>query len=333
MRRLILFFCCNVTCAAVLCVTSFADSKAKTDVELRGLQGPVRSVHSETRLFTPDGQPETRRFVRRFSCVVPTNQQEDISFDRDGWITEIVRYAAGIKTEDLIFRRNGWIILSQETTFFTGPKARKEVQTNDAQGRPMELLISTLSGTLLERTERQYGTGGIRELTYDGSGKLLDDTLRTEKEERIDGGLVQRTSANGNLESVVTRQGTRSQAIRYSSDGTVKLRSIFETGNNEAYGGITTKDGFESAFTRDTAGNNFQISHDPKVGWTVTTSSRSSIKREHSDQNGNLLNTVTTSYDQYDQHGSWIHSTDSTTVPNSEPRVDSDTTRTITYYE
>jgi len=42
---------------------------------------------------------------------------------------------------------------------------------------------------------------------------------------------------------------------------------------------------------------------------------------------------VTTSYDQYDQHGNWIHSTDYISVPNSDPRVDSVTTRTITHYE
>jgi hypothetical protein len=322
MRRLILFLCCNLTCATVLCIVSPADSKPRISPEMRTMHGPVRSIHSETRMVTPDGQQASQPYL-----------QEDRSFNRDGWSTEDVKNVRGEKSEEWIWRREGSIILSQETTFFTGPRAHKEVQTNDAQGRPMELLISTLDGTLKERTVRQYEPGGIRELTYDGSGKLLDDTFRTEKEERTDGGVVTQTSANGKPERVVSKQGPRTEVIYYSSDGTVKGRRVIEADKNEEHGVMTEKDGFEDAYTKDSAGTRQDIQIDPKGSRLVSTFSPNGVKREYYDQNGKLLKTTTTSYDRYDEHGNWVHSTEYITQPNSQPRVQSVTTRDISYYE
>lgn len=333
MRRAILF-CCSLICAAVLCATA-ADvaSSSKTDAQMHGFRGPVRSVHTE--MVVPSEPPGPGQIKG------DPFTQDDLSFDREGWLTEWVSYVAGEEMMHEVYRREGAIVLHKETTY-SGPRnrdPRKEVQTNDKQGRPAELLIYTLDGTLKQRIVYQYDPAGTRRISYEASGKLLNDEFRTENVQSSNGTATKETFVDGRLKSRDTSEtaadASRTKSVYYSNTGGVTLSKIEETGNAGESSAIVFANGNTIAGTKDAAGNLVQIREESNGRRIVTTSNSNGRKIEHYNADGKLTMTLTTNYSENDrdEHGNWIRATQYVTRPNSEPKVNSVTTRKITYYE
>lgn len=333
MRRAILFSF-SLIWGAFLCATAGdVSSSTKTDAQMHGFRGPVRSVHTEMVVPSePPGPGQTKG---------DPFTQDDLSFDREGWLTEWVSYVAGEEMMHEVYQREGPIVLHKETTY-SGPRnraPRKEVQTNDKQGRPTEFLIYSLDGRLKERTVYQYETGGTRRIGYDGSGKLLNDEFRTEKVQSSNGTATKETFVDGKLKSRATSEtaadASRTKSVYYSNAGGVTLSKIEETGNAGESSAIVFGNGSTIAGTKDAAGNLVQIREESNGRRMVTTSNANGRKIEYYDADGKLRTTLTTNYSENDrdEHGNWIRLTQYVARPNSEPKVNSVTTRKITYYE
>jgi len=200
-------------------------------------------------------------------------------------------------------------------------------------------LIYTLDGKLKERTAYQYETGGTRKLTYDRSGQLLDEKFQTEKVEQSNGDVITQTFVNGKLKSRATSHttadGSHTENIYYSSEGLVISRQVRETGSAGVSSAIAFSDGGSTVGSKDATGNVAQIREESNGKRMVTTSSANGRKIEYYNPDGTLRMTLTTNYSENDRdkHGNWTRATQYTTLPNSEPRINSVTTRKISYYE
>jgi len=112
MRRAVLF-CCSVIFAAVLCATAGdVPSSAKPDAQVHGFLGRVRSVHTE--MVVPSEPPGPGQIKG------DPFTQDDLSFDKDGWLTEWVSYVGGQEMMHEVYRREGRIVFHKETTY-SGP--------------------------------------------------------------------------------------------------------------------------------------------------------------------------------------------------------------------
>jgi hypothetical protein len=185
----------------------------------------------------------------------------------------------------------------------------------------------------------QYETGGTRKLTYDGSGQLLDEAFRTEKVERASGDVITETVVDGKLKSRATSHttadGSHTENVYYSSAGSVTSRQIRDTGSTGESAALAFSDGSSTVGSKDAAGNVSQIREESNGRRMVTTSNANGRKVEYYNADGKLTMTLTMNYSENDrdEHGNWIRATQYITRPNSEPKVNSVTTRKITYYE
>ena len=296
----------------------------KSNAERGGLHGKVLMVHTEIAL------PDSRGFLK-----VPW--ASDVTYNADGWETELTMFTAGIQMVHSVFQRDGQRLIRTESDSWDPRDPHDEITTYDSAGRPVERLIKNHDGTLRERTTRKYNNDGMLEITYDGNGLVKDSYVRhTTYLQLLDKAILE-TYTDEELESRTTvrrrHNVTHQETTNYGRDG--KLSSMTAQESTEGITNFALADKFGNAvtFTRDGSGHTRVQTVYEKRGSlkTIYDADGRTVRKEQYASNGKLLNAYVYSY-QSDDHGNWIRQTKSKELPDGQSRVTEVVSRFITYY-
>ncbi len=202
-----------------LLFAGFATAQRKTDREMAGLKGNVKSVRVEwSRIIRSDGQ-ETQG-ARRPESVT--------NYDEQGNRTDGLAYSLvnGSLEERRVYSRDAD---GNQTVIAYGPNGAllsKSVATFNQAGRPTEWVTYDANGAVVRKAVTEYYADGrlSQGIMYNGDGSLSNKTIYLYDPQGKYLGYEVR-DASGNIMMKVMQSADSYEVFHYDNEGTVDHRS------------------------------------------------------------------------------------------------------------
>jgi hypothetical protein len=303
--------------ATLLLLTPSLLAQPKSDVEAKGMHGPVHTVVAQHQL---DDESEL-------------HLDDEETFNEQGWLTEIKHYGLHNQlTDHTIFKRNGRRMIECDATWFVPAENAKRIVTSfEEHGFPSQQVTYNLDGSVRERMTVIYEETQIRELHYDGNGKLITTRTTSTVHDLNSPERHIEQRANGKPEAITdlhqTPQGLEIKQKLYK-DGKLDDQNVRDIRPDATGSAVLHADGTTEVATTRHQDIHEMVNPDGSRQKSEFNESGQRIAQDDFDKDGKLTDRITYRYET-DDHGNWTRRYQTRTA---NPNGSSITVRTITYY-